>query len=163
MLICLQMLSTVLLFCSVTELQKPSSPGLEPRTDFCDCFLFSNYLPAQTNNFGLGTILLSCLVPRYRNHLHWNSNPGAILTEVFVIFFSLFQGWNTEIDNNSPLPYPYLLAIHDHFPVSFSTKETNKHVCVAITTVKNYTHWGEGGLWVMTVVSHTYEVQFYGQ
>jgi hypothetical protein len=58
---CLQLLRAVLLSSSVTELQKPYPPGLEPRTNFCGSFRSCN-LPAETNNPGLGAVLLSCLV-----------------------------------------------------------------------------------------------------
>jgi hypothetical protein len=50
------------------------------------------------------------------------------------------EGWNAEIGNDSRLPYPYPLAIHNNFPVSFNIKETNKLPRVArAITVKNYT------------------------
>jgi hypothetical protein len=54
------MLNAVLLTCVVTELHKPSSPGLEPRTDFRGSFFCSYNAPAETNNFGLGTVC--CIV-----------------------------------------------------------------------------------------------------
>jgi hypothetical protein len=44
----LTMLSVVLLSRLITEPQKPSSPGLEPRTHFRDCFICSCNLPAET-------------------------------------------------------------------------------------------------------------------
>jgi hypothetical protein len=55
-------LGAVILSCLVSELQKTSSPGIEPRTvfqgfDLCFCNLLF-----ETNNFCLGAVLLSCLV-----------------------------------------------------------------------------------------------------
>jgi hypothetical protein len=54
--------SAVLLSCFVSELQKPSSPRLEPRTDFRGCDLCSCNLVAKANNFDLGAVLISFLV-----------------------------------------------------------------------------------------------------
>jgi vesicle coat complex subunit len=48
-----------------------------------DCFrvcdLSSCNLLAETNNFVLYAVLLSCLVSSYRNHIHRDSNPGQFL------------------------------------------------------------------------------------
>jgi hypothetical protein len=55
-------LCATLLSCKVSELHKPSSSGLEPRTVFRCCGLCSCNILAKTNNFGLGAILLSFLV-----------------------------------------------------------------------------------------------------
>jgi hypothetical protein len=68
-------LGAVLLRFSVSELHKPSSPGLENRTGFQGCGLCSCYLPFETNNFCLGAILLS--FPSYRNRPHRDSNWGT--------------------------------------------------------------------------------------
>jgi hypothetical protein len=52
------------LLSSVSELQKPSSSGLEHRTRLWGSGLhFCNFL-FETNNFRLGTVLLSCLVSK---------------------------------------------------------------------------------------------------
>jgi hypothetical protein len=67
MLTCLQMFGAVLLSCSGTDLQKPSSPGLEPRTDFRVFYFCSCNLPAEANNPGLGTVVLLCLVSELKN------------------------------------------------------------------------------------------------
>jgi hypothetical protein len=53
--------NTILL---VSELQKTSSSGLEPRAVFVGCGRCYCNLLVETNNFGLGDILLSCLVSK---------------------------------------------------------------------------------------------------
>jgi hypothetical protein len=71
--------------------QKKTSPGFEPKTDFRGCGVYSCNFLVKTNNFGLGDVLLSCLVSDYRNHLHRDSNPGqffGIITCVPVIISS---------------------------------------------------------------------------
>jgi hypothetical protein len=73
------MLGTILLSFLIPELQIPSSPGLEPRTDFRRRFLCFCNLPTETNNFGLGIILLSCLV----SELKKQSSPGLELENRF--------------------------------------------------------------------------------
>jgi hypothetical protein len=66
-------IGAILQSCLVSELQKPSSPGLGPRTViFRDCGLCSCNIPAETNNFGLGAVLLSCLV----SEIQKPSSPG---------------------------------------------------------------------------------------
>lgn len=40
----------------VSQLQKSSSPGLEPTTDFCGCCTCLCNLTAKTNGFGLGAV-----------------------------------------------------------------------------------------------------------
>jgi hypothetical protein len=71
-----------LLSCVVSELQKPSSPELEPRTDFHGCDLCSCNLLAETNNFGLGAVLLSCLDSELQEPL----SPRLELSTVFWSF-----------------------------------------------------------------------------
>jgi hypothetical protein len=58
----------------VTDLQKISSPGLEPKEDFRVYFLCSHNLPDEANNFGLRAVLLSCLV----SELKKPSSPGLV-------------------------------------------------------------------------------------
>jgi hypothetical protein len=71
------------------------SPGLEPRTDFCGCFLYSCNLSAETNNFVIGAVLLSYLVSELRKPsslgLEPRNYPG------FRNFLKSFQGYNAEI------------------------------------------------------------------
>lgn len=56
---CGEIRQRVLLSCLVTELQKPSAPGLEPRTHFFRCCGLSCYnLLAETGSFGCGAILV---------------------------------------------------------------------------------------------------------
>jgi hypothetical protein len=83
---CLQMLSTVLVSCLVTNLQKPSSPELEPGTDFRDYFLRSCNLPANTSTFGLVAVLLSCFV----SEVNERSSPGLKPTTDFSGLWPLF-------------------------------------------------------------------------
>jgi hypothetical protein len=85
----------VLLSCLVTELQKPSSPGLEPRTDFRGYGLCSCNLLAETNNSGLGTVLLSSLV----FELQKPSSPGLKPRTPFRSFnLSKLSSWFQEIN-----------------------------------------------------------------
>jgi hypothetical protein len=77
-------LGAILLSCLVSELQKPSLPGLEPGTVLLGCGLCPCYLLTKTNNFGLGVILLSC-----KNNLHQESNPGQFFR--FVAFVSVIS------------------------------------------------------------------------
>jgi hypothetical protein len=56
----------------LSNLKKPSSLGLEPMAVSRDCGLCSCNLPTKTNNFGLGAVLLSCLV----FELQKSSSPG---------------------------------------------------------------------------------------
>jgi hypothetical protein len=56
-------ISTLLLLCLVFKLQKPSSPGLEPRTFFFQSSGHCSYnLLFETNNFDLDAVFLSCLL-----------------------------------------------------------------------------------------------------
>jgi hypothetical protein len=92
----LSMFSAVFLSCLVTELQKPSSPGLEPRTVFgAVAFVFVIYSSKQTT-LVLAPFFYRVSFPSYKNHLHWDSNRGAILTDVFVIFFPEIERWNRQ-------------------------------------------------------------------
>jgi hypothetical protein len=79
-------------------------------------------------------------VPTYRLYLQWDSNPGVILTEVFVIFLSLSKDRTLRQAVSCPLLYPYLRAIHDNFSVS--------------TQTINFNVWYEVGE-VMRIVSQT--------
>jgi hypothetical protein len=75
---CLQKLSAVLISCLVIEIQKTSSPGLEPKRDNRDYFLCCCNLSTEISDFCLGIVLLSCLISELKNDLHRNSNPGHI-------------------------------------------------------------------------------------
>jgi hypothetical protein len=56
-------LGAVLLSCAVCKLQRrPSSPKLEPITDFSWFWRFSCNRLLETKNYGFGAVLLSCLV-----------------------------------------------------------------------------------------------------
>jgi hypothetical protein len=57
-------LCTVLLSCLISELQKPSSPGLEPRAVFRGFDRYCFNLLVEMNIFGLGDVLLSYLVSK---------------------------------------------------------------------------------------------------
>jgi hypothetical protein len=61
------------------SLNRTPSPGLEPRIVFRGCGLCSCNLLAETNNFGLGAVLLSCLV----SELQEPSSPGLELRTLF--------------------------------------------------------------------------------
>jgi hypothetical protein len=77
-------LGAVLVLCLVSEVQKPSSPGIEPRTVFGDgCGPYFCNLLFETNNFGLGSVLLSCLV----SELQEPPSPGIELRTLFRSFY----------------------------------------------------------------------------
>jgi hypothetical protein len=63
--------------CLVFELQKPSSPGIEPMTLLWGCELLL-FFP-RGNNFDLGAVLLSCVV----SELHTSSSQGIEPRTVF--------------------------------------------------------------------------------
>jgi hypothetical protein len=87
-------LGAVLLSCLVSEVQKPSSPVFEPRTDFGDCGLCSCNLLAKINKFRLGTVLLSCLV----SELQKPPSPGLELRTIFRSFSrSKISSWSHRI------------------------------------------------------------------
>jgi hypothetical protein len=75
------------------SLNQTSSPGLETRTDFWVCDLCSRNLLAETNNFCLGTILISCLVSKLQKYSHRDSNPGQFswLWPLFLLISSSKQ------------------------------------------------------------------------
>jgi hypothetical protein len=79
-------LGAVLLSCLVSELKKPSSLGLEPRIVFRACGLVPVISSPKQMTLVLAHFFCRIKFPSYRNHLHWDSNPGAILSEVSVIF-----------------------------------------------------------------------------
>jgi hypothetical protein len=77
---------TVLL--SVFELQKSSSPGLKPRTDFQGCGLcFFNL--SETNYFGLGAILVMHSIQATETTFVGNQTQQfvGVVTSVLVIFY----------------------------------------------------------------------------
>jgi hypothetical protein len=75
-------LGAAFLSCLVSELQKPSSPGIEPGTVFWSCGVCFCNLLVQTNNFDHGTVLLSCLV----SELQKPSSSGIELSTIFLKF-----------------------------------------------------------------------------
>jgi hypothetical protein len=84
---------------------------------------FHYNLIAETSNFGIGAVLLSCLIYDLQKGSCWDLNPGAILTEVFMIFEVFSE--IAEIDNDIPISYAFLLAIYWHFRISVNARETN--------------------------------------
>jgi hypothetical protein len=67
-------LCAALISCLISQLQKPSSPELEPRTIFQGCGCSCNFL-VETNDLALATFFCLAQFPRYRNHPHRFSNP----------------------------------------------------------------------------------------
>jgi hypothetical protein len=85
-------LATVLLSFLISELQEPSSLGLDPRIDFQGSGHCFRNLLFRTNISGLGAILLSCLVSKLQKPSSWDSNPGQFFGAAFVpAIFSLKQ------------------------------------------------------------------------
>jgi hypothetical protein len=102
-------LCAILLSCFVSELQKPSSPGLEPRTVFrgCGCNLL-----VETNKFGLGA-LLSSLVSELQDPL----SLGLELKILFRSFdHSVFSSWTQGIS---------MLSL-----VQIRSRDISEHTCI---------------------------------
>jgi hypothetical protein len=74
-------LCAVLLSFLVSELQKPTSPRIEPRTFCRGCGPHFCNLLFETNSFGLDAVLLSCLV----SELQKPSSSGIELKTVFWV------------------------------------------------------------------------------
>jgi hypothetical protein len=86
-------LYAVPLSCLASDLQKPSSPGLKPKSFSGLCPLFLNLL-VDRNIFGLGDILLSCLVSKIQEP----SSPGFEPRTLFRRFdFSEISFWFQRI------------------------------------------------------------------
>jgi hypothetical protein len=92
-------LGAVLLSCLVSELQKPSSPGLEPRTVFgvvaVVSVISSSYLIfVEVNNFVLCDVLLSCTDSKIQKP----TSPGLEPRTVFgvLIFLQYLPGYKEQ-------------------------------------------------------------------
>jgi hypothetical protein len=72
-------LGGVLLSCLVSEIQKTSSLGIEPRTVFHGCCLCFCNLPFEINEFGLGTVLLSGLVTEIQKTSSTGIEPRTVI------------------------------------------------------------------------------------
>jgi hypothetical protein len=83
-------LGAVLLSRLVTDLQKPSSSGLEPTTFSAVWPFFCNNL-TETNNFGLGAVLLSCLVSELQKSSSLGIEPGAFRGCGLNLYIRLYE------------------------------------------------------------------------
>jgi hypothetical protein len=84
------------LSCSFSEVQKLSSSGLEPRTVFRRCGLYSCNLLFETNNFVICPVLLPYLFSKVQKPF----SPGIEPRTVFSMLWSLFPLppiWNKQL------------------------------------------------------------------